>query len=391
MHSSLYTHRTLVRAAFALAHVFVWVLSFELLSAALASVGAALAATALLHATSQTVSLYTTPFAARFLHRAGARRSMSLAALAAVAAFAMFAHIFSEREGALPLAALCSAVVLLGLYRALYWVPYRVMDDRTAEQAYRSHYLRELGIASLPLAGALILIYSPLGAAALFLCAGLLLLGSMIFLARAPTAYERYDWTFAESMRRLFSASERPLLSSSFLQGVQGAALLFAWPLAVFTVVDGSFLVLGAVMSLSLGATILLRAHISRAVRDTPLGDSIHVSAALGASGWLLRLTAASPIALIIVDTYSNAGNPLRRIGVDCAAFEQAADLGHFVDEFSALKDMGQMLGRITLALILALAAVYLGAFISLALAILIAACAAGVSLYAFQPGRIHA
>ncbi|HEY4522089.1 MAG TPA: hypothetical protein VJH91_00420, partial [Candidatus Paceibacterota bacterium] len=97
----------------------------------------------------------------------------------------------------------------------------------------------------------------------------------------------------------------------------------------------------------------------------------------LAGSAWVMRLVVASPVGVVLVDTYFHAGRPEAR-GHDASAYEQTAENRTFVDEVTALKEMGMGIGRTILCIIVALVA-WGGTFGAAAFTAFIAAAVAAI------------
>jgi hypothetical protein len=105
---------------------------------------------------------------------------------------------------------------------------------------------------------------------------------------------------------------------------------------------------------------------------QTPVIHSV-----LTVTGWMLRGTVAAPIALVLVDTYYQSGSGVAQRGVDLLTSEQTADSNSYVDEFTALKDMGQGIGRVIFCVGVVFFATYLSfALLSLTMFVLAGAVA---------------
>ena len=147
---ALRLHRFLLRAALAGAHIFAWLFIFQYVYLVEPSIAQAFARTALLYALSQIVTCLVTPYAALSL-RLGTRRSLIFATLALSCAFFLLGAAF---EGIWSFAYLPAAIVifamLLGVYRALYWVPYEVEANAEGEH-HRASPVAEFCIALVPM------------------------------------------------------------------------------------------------------------------------------------------------------------------------------------------------------------------------------------------------
>ncbi|MFA7310006.1 MAG: hypothetical protein WC050_03830 [Candidatus Paceibacterota bacterium] len=98
-----------------------------------------------------------------------------------------------------------------------------------------------------------------------------------------------------------------------------------------------------------------------------------------------MRLAVGGAIGVILVDTYFYVGSRASTRGVDAGSYEHSADNNTYIDEYTALKEMGMALGRILLCLLVAFMAPVASLSITFIVAFMCAAAAAGVSVYLSQ------
>lgn len=369
-------HRYIIRAALSGVHVFAWIFIFQYFYVLSRSIPESIGNLLLTYALTQTIAILCTPIAARRL-RNGFRRSLVGAVCALAAAFAILAAAFSGGLGDIGLGVTLFAI-LLGIYRALYWVPYEV----AAEGGHSaSHTWLEVLVALVPLFTGLSLTMGPLSSVHLLYGASIVAFLSLIPLMRLRDKYEGFSWKYRETFHQLFEPAHRMLLWSSVFAGIEATALLLLWPLTVFTLVEWSYPLLGAVAALTGVFTIIAR-HLFR--------DAIHTAPArvqplVAASGWVMRLGVSGFVGAILVDTYFQTASQSRARGLDMGGGEQAADNHTFVDEYTALKEMGMGLGRALLCVITAGLLGVLALPHALACSFAVAAVAAGLSVYYAQ------
>lgn len=373
-------HRFLLRLALALSTVFAWTFLFQGFSFMSGSRDLGLALIVSLYALSQLIAFILTPLSGAGL-RHGVRRALVYGTLLAGFAFAVLGVLYApgiiSYSSAFDL--VIGFVILMGLHRALYWIPYATAQD--AHGAHTTHGLfRETILAFMPLFGGFIIDRMG-GPSLVFALSSLLIVFSLFPIARIPESYEGFEWSYGETLMQLFSPANRSFLLLSFLDGVQGVTLLLMWPLAVFMILDGSFLALGVVLTATFLLSFLIRASMGRLLKALRADRSTSILATIAFSSWMFRLAAASPIQIIVADLYYHAGVPTRRFSIDTSTFDQSADGGHYIDEYTALKEMGMALGRIAACILVALFALRFGGVPAFVFAITAAGLAAASSV----------
>jgi hypothetical protein len=162
--------------------------------------------------------------------------------------------------------------------------------------------------------------------------------------------HEKFSWKYRETYVQLFHIENRTLVLGTFLEGISGAGLLLFWPLAVFLIVGSSYGMLGIILTLTFLVAILMRGVVRRLMRRLRLTETVLMNLIFAVTPWLFRLVVGTPLGIMLVDSYFYTTTP-RRIGVDPLSFEQTADGGSYVDEYTALKEISLALGRIVICL----------------------------------------
>jgi hypothetical protein len=331
------THRFLTRVALSSIHVFAWLFLFQYFYVFHGSLGRALVSVASAYALTQVLSILITPITAWRL-RHGIRGMLVNALLSLAGAFAMLAAAFS---GMFPSVAfgILGFCALMALYRALYWIPYEI----AAKKAPRSYWI-EGAAALVPALSGIYLMSSPVAPIIALSVASLVALMAIIPLYAMKNTHEGFSWGFRETFRHLFTRSHRAPLIRAICNGFEGAALLLLWPITVLVLLDWSFALLGIVLSFTLLCSMLARILLERhrAHIQTPVIHSV-----MTLSGWILRGTVAAPFAVVLVDASYHTGSGSSERGVDLLTYEQSSDSNTYIDEFTALKDIGQGIGRI--------------------------------------------
>ncbi|MBI5456537.1 hypothetical protein HY969_02255 [Candidatus Kaiserbacteria bacterium] len=386
--SAITIHRFLLRAALAAGNVFAWVLVFHALYFSGETLTGALIATVLAYAAAQLIAFFLTPLSGMNLAN-GTQRSILYATFALSVSFVWLAAASTGVFGAGAeniWVGIVGFACLQGVYRAFYWIPYRASQGARHQQ--QTNYLFEVFLTLMPLSASIIIVGAVGGAWMLLVGCATLAFASSIALIGIRESYEPYLWNYEDTMRALVSEDSRDMLTKSMLQGLQGAALLFAWPIAVFILFDWSYMLLGAVMSLTLILTLVGKRLLRGTLSIMGLQYSAPIHSTLAASSWVMRLLIFSPVSVVLADVVYHMGEPTRHIGLDQSAYEQAADSAHYIDHTTALKEMGYALGRLLLCGALILLALYASAIVALAGAIALSAVASLVSIFRHSPAK---
>ena len=377
-------HRTLYRAALASSHIFAWIMLFDALRI-FGSEFAALGLTIFLYVLAHTLSLFLTPLAGHAL-RNGIRRALSLAVLSYAFSILILAAAFTGFFGAAATNAWVGSVgflVFYALHRALYYAPFSVEAGLVG---YRIHPFTEISLAIIPVAAGL-LISLPGGFFYALIVGTSLALASLVPLRSLPERPERFEWSYGEAFAALLVRNHRRLVWGAVFDGMQAAGLLFFWPLLLFLLLGGSYLALGFFIAVTLLLTMLIK-HVAHPYLASSLVWSADTRATVALSSWLMRLSAFSPISAALADTVYYVGSTHRVYALDPMTFDQAADGGSYMDELTALKEMGYAVVKIIIGLLVAGAATTESYYVLFGVAFVVAAFASLMSVYLIRSER---
>lgn len=376
-------HRFLYRVGLSAVNTFAWVFIFQLFFETNRSLTLSLTGTATLYALSQAITFIFTPLTGALLRR-GTRRllcySISVTALSCISLALAFVpyndtynHVYQ---------AIAAFIIFQGFARALYWLPYKAGSVHSVGAHPKASISRESMLALIPAIFGLLVATSIAWIPVVLMGMAILMLASCIPVMLMPEYHERYSWSYSQTVQQLFSFSRRHRVSKAITDGMQAAGLLFVWPLAVFLLFDWSYATLGLVLSISLLLALMLRQSVQALFYALNVHNSPHVLAAYAFSTWVLRLGAGTPVGVISVESLYLSGSRPHSFHIDPVGKDQTADHGHFVDEETALKEMGLAIGRIAMALTLAVLVYFFSDAIAFVVTIVLAGIAAGASVY---------
>lgn len=359
-------HRLLSRIVLAASSIFAWVLVFDLKLALAASLPIAFAETALLFALSQIIVLLLAPATAQLYGR-GMVRLMLFGTLALAAAYTVLGAAIL---GYYVPYCVSAFALLAGASRALYATPFSLIQHDMGRDSYAHEFLYSL----IPLAAAYALAQGPLSQALVLAVGAAMLACAALFLVRFE-AFESFSWNYRETFGMLLEPAHRQFTIEHLLKGYEGAALFFAWPIFVYLILGHAYLPLGVVMTASLLGLMVVRLVLPQHDEGTPL-----FAATLAGGVWLLRIVAAGPVAVVLLQLAGTAGAPHRIRALQSGNF--AADADTFLDEVSVLKEISLALGRTIFALAFVAVNILLTPFWALGLTFATAAAAAALGTY---------
>ncbi|MEA1926240.1 MAG: MFS transporter [Patescibacteria group bacterium] len=286
-------------------------------------------------------------FGARFLNKFGFRRSLQTSMFLG-ALYYLELYFLNERTAPYIIPLL---LVTITLWRMLYWIPYHVdfakfsdKKNRGKEVGVIESALSVIGIAAPVVAGFII---SKFGYNALFVLGIIIYLSSVIPLLTIPRTRERFSWSYAETFRQFFRKENRFEVFAFIASGAESAVGVVIWPIFIFQVLNGNFLRIGAITSLVVGVIVLLQLFAGKYTDKKVKEKVLKFGSVFYALGWLFKIFIVTAFHIFIIDAFHKLTKIFLRIPFDALAYDIAADQGHYVDEFTVLREIAICLGRI--------------------------------------------
>ena len=259
------------------------------------------------------------------------------------------------------------------LYKSFYWVPYHVefaeftnKKTRGKQMAILSN-ISEAALAVLPIIGGLII--SSRGYEVVFLISSIVVFTSIIPLFFIKETKERYTWGIKILVKELFQKENRGVVWSNLGNGVQNAVGTLIWPIFIFIILKGNYLSVGLITSITIIALITLRFAIGNALDNMSKGRILKFGSIFYTTGWIIKIFVETGTGVFLSHTYHNFGKVVNQLSFDSEIYEQAADNGHYVDEYTVLKETSLILGKGIMFLVSIPIVMFLGITATFALA----------------------
>ncbi len=343
---TLYASRTLMRIAFGVLGVFLPIFFYV-------EFGYDLQVVIAIYLVIFSTQLLLTPLSARLLGVLGTKVMIILGILfvtLAVVSLYLFPHN--------PVYATIAYILFASIYKAFYWIPYHVDFSNALDEHMRGRQLAILrNIASVilvlvPLIGGVMITSG--GFSLVFAFSIVIMIISMAPLWFMSNTYETFSWSYIETFMHLFDRRNRPLFLAHSANGAQGVAITLFWPIYIFALLDERFTALGVITSLTIIVVIILRVIVGKLFDSWSERKILVVGVVMATTGWVSKLFVQTPLQVFAADSYHNFGRTVNGLSFDATTYEQAADNGRYVDEYTALKEMSLAIGRIVMVLIIA-------------------------------------
>lgn len=311
------------------------------------------------------------PLGAMLMSRIGLKVSMILGSLFLVS---YFVFLYLVNNDWLP--ALFLAIAGVTLFRMLYWIPYHTdfaeFTDRRARGKEIAFLVSVTTLVSIFLPFIAGLIIDKFDFSILFLISIIIASISIFPILLLRPVKEKYSYSYFQTFKELFSKKNRKLFLAFGGDGAETMVGIIIWPIFIFQLLKGNYLTVGIVTSLIVLASIVLRLVIGALTDKMSKRRLIRVGSVLYFFGWLGKIFVQTTFQIFVVSSYHSFAAIVRRTPFTTLMYEQAADRGHYVDEYTVLREVAINIGRILMLVLLFI----LFYFVGLAAAFILAAIA---------------
>lgn len=284
---------------------------------------------------------------AMLMSKIGLRTSMMLG----VISVSGFYFIFSFWDANFAIWFLITAAILQNGWRMLYWTPYHTEFAELTEKGKRGRTLGVLnGLSSvvsvlMPLAAGFILAWYDYDS--LFLVAAAIILSSIMPLFFTKKFEEEYSFTYWETFKEFFSKKHRRMITAYAAEGAEITVGALIWPVFIFEILQGNYLEVGALTSVIVLVGLILRIFLGDWADKHSRHKMLKWGTGLYSVGYIAKMFVDTAFTIFIASTFHNFALIVMRTPFDVLMYERAADAGHYVDEYTVIREMAICLGRV--------------------------------------------
>lgn len=254
---------------------------------------------------------------------------------------------------------LVPAIFFSLFFRLTHWIPFHTSLAKLTEHYIRASQLSfmeatmlSLG-AIMPIIAGLSLEY--LGYSTLFFLAISIYLIALIPFSQLPQVKEEFSWTYKETWRRLLSKKMRGSVLAYAGDGAESVVGAIIWPIFIWQLLAGNYLQVGALSSVIILVTIVLQIFVGSLMDNLPSRRWLRYGTLLYAFGWVLKALINSAFQVFLFSTYHNLSRVFARTSFDALNYDIAADQGHYVDEYTVIREMAIVFGKVLMCLFIIL------------------------------------
>lgn len=265
-------------------------------------------------------------------------------------------------------------LISVNLFRILHWIPYHADFAKFTDKKNRGKQisflvsLTTLVSIFIPITAGFLV--SQIGWKSLFAIVVLLDLVAMIPLYFVPHTGERFSWTYRQTWKHAFMSENRNMLRAFMADGVQNIIGLTAWPVFIWLILQGDFLKVGTISSAVVLVTVILRLVMGEFTDRYDKKKLIRFGTIMYSLGWGIKVFVSTGFQIFIASTYHNFATIIMRTPFDTLMYEKMADSGHYVDEYSTVRQIyvtsGKVLALIAMIILLQFTTISMTFFIAL-------------------------
>ncbi len=300
------------------------------------------------------------PWGIQILNKIGLRRSLRASVFFDASYFLCF-FLFDYN----PDLFLVLSLIVQFFSRLTFWLPYHIdlakftaSNDRGKEISLIWATKSFLAIIMPILSGFLINYFD---FKVVFILAVLTYLMAGIPFLALPRTKERYSWTYWQTIKEFFNKENRGLVLANMANGAENAVAIIIWPIFIWQILDGNYLAVGAISSLIILVTVILQLVVGKYTDIFNKRTILHWGSFFYSIGWFIKVFVATAFHIFAIGIYHKFTQIFKDTPFDTLNYEILADQGHYVDEYTVLKEMAVQLGKAIILIFAILIVFYFG------------------------------
>jgi len=310
----------------------------------------------------------TLPFGAKLMGKLGIKVSLLVSIFLRIPYFAAF-YFFPSNPILYTIIALISIIFV----RGLFWVPFHTETAKLSDKKTRGKQLSILfsvssllSIVAPIIAGVILEKWSFAIVTILAATFGLL---SIWPFWKISASKEEFSWNFLETWKYFFHPFNRKMVVAYMSDGLIGAVNGIFWPLFIFTILNDQYRAMGLLTAAIVLVGIILRLFIGNLLDHWHKHKMVRIGTFLNATAWFFKIIVVSALHVFLVSIYHAFALIILRTSLDTLVYEKEADRGHYIDEYTVIREMSIHIGKVVGLIGLAILLLFLPMQISFAIA----------------------
>ncbi|MDA3840032.1 MAG: MFS transporter [Patescibacteria group bacterium] len=300
------------------------------------------------------------PFGVQYLNKIGLNNSLRISIV--FWAFYYISLYFIDNNIFLYLSL---SLIILTILKILFWVPYSVdiaefthKKERGKEISILWGARTVLGVIMPVVAGFLLIKFS---FNHVFILAIIIYSLALIPYIKLPKVEESYSWGYWQTFKKCFAPETRKLFIANMANGAEGGVGAIIWPIFIFQLLSGDFLKVGIISSLIVFVTVILQLTVGKYTDLFNKRKMLKFGSIFYATGWIAKIFVLTAGQIFVVGTYHSLAQIFKDTPFNALNYEVLADHGHYVDEYTVVKEIAIQAGKILILLFAIIVALNFG------------------------------
>ena len=286
------------------------------------------------------------PLGAKGLNKMGFRRALRWSVL-----FDSLFYVFLYFYDYNPIIIVICAFISITIARVLFWLPYHTefavftsRKERGKEYGLMSATKSFLDVLMPFVSGLLITFF---GFKLVFPISIIIMLTSVIPFLALESPHEKFTWGYFETWKNYFSRDNRKIVLANMANGAENAVGIIIWPIFIWQTLNGNYFAVGSLSSLIVLVTIILQLGTGRYCDLLDKRKILKWGTFAYAFGWIIKIFVLTAFQIFIAGTYHSLVQIFKDTPFDTLNYQLLADHGHYLDEYTVLKEIGIQLGKV--------------------------------------------
>jgi len=300
--------------------------------------------------------------AAKLFSRIGLSKAMMIGTIGMMIFYGTF-YLIDKGSSFNPFVLMAIGMFGISLNFTLYWSPFHIDVAKFADSKHRGtqlgfyYGLQQLLSVVTPLLAAFLI--ARIGYQSNFFIGFVLSIASLIPLFFLPTNKVTYEFGYLETFRKLFSKKFRAMSLSMMSLGGESIVGAVVWPIFLFSIFHGNYLQVGAITAVIITISLILEIVIGKLTDRISAKSILKWGSWVYAFGWVFKGFVSTLSGVFAASTFHSFGSIVMHTPLDTLSYQLAADSGHYIDEYTVLREMALGIGRVMILLLLIPLTVY--------------------------------
>lgn len=293
------------------------------------------------------------PLGGQLMNKIGIRASLLIGVFTRIPYFYAF-YKFAEN----PILYAIIAAISLIIVRSTFWLPFQTDSAKFSSKRNRG---KQFGVI-FSLASLLAIVAPVIGGflmdkwdfSLLAIISLIISLTSIIPFWFLPATKEEVSWSCGETFKYFFHPFNRRMVVAYMSDGAVGVINGVFWPLFIFFVLDERYKAVGLLTGGILLTGVILRLFIGNLLDKFSKIKMVKFGTILNSTAWILKVAVGSMLQIFFASVYHTLAVIVLRTSLDTLVYEKAADRGHYIDEYTLIKEMAIHAGKVIVFIIIA-------------------------------------